>query len=139
MAKGIHLLIQLAQRQMDERRVDLQQATSACMDADAAIADHEASVDKEVRSAQTDTATLITLGAWTRHASEVRSGLHARHAELRGDEAAARDLLRDAFVDLKRLELAQDQAARNARLLSARHADRAADDQQTLMRVDAAA
>ncbi len=139
MARGIHLLIQLAQRQMDERRVELQQAASACADADAAIADHEARVTRESLSAATDGATLITLGAWTRHAGEVRAGLRARHAELRSDEAAARDHLRDAFVDLKRLELAKDQAVRNARLLSVRHADRAADDQQTLLRVDAAA
>jgi len=108
MARGIHLLIQLAQRQMDERRVELQHAASACAESDAAIVDHEQRVANEARSAATDTATLITLGAWTRHASNVRSDLRARHAELRGDEAAARDHLRDAFVDLKRLELVQD-------------------------------
>ena len=65
--------------------------------------------------------------------------MQARINELARNEVAARDALNEAFIAMKRLEIAQDQAATVNRLNAARRADAAADDRQAAKGISAAA
>jgi hypothetical protein len=70
---------------------------------------------------------------------DVRNGLRAQRDIRVDEEAAALESVREAFTDLKRLEVARDQVQRDARLQAVRHADRMADDAQALVPLDVAA
>lgn len=81
-----------------------------------------------------DPVALMALASWQTHAARLRAGLTAREAEMARREEDARDALRIAFVDLKRLDMAQDSAARAARMAAARRADLRAEEQQGALR-----
>ena len=126
--RGLHLLIELARRTTDEQRGNLGQICSAKTDAEMALALHEERIAAESRIATNDPAVMAALGAWSNNALRVRAQLRARQAELDRSEAAARDALRMAFADLKRLEMARDSAARQQRTIAMRRADNQADE-----------
>jgi len=132
--RGLHLLIELARRTTDERRGSLGHIAIAKAIADAALAVHEETVAKESTIATNDSALMVTLREWSNHTSRARAALKARRAELVQDESIARDALQSAFVDLKRLEIARDSAARQQRIVASRSADNQADEQFAAMR-----
>ena len=139
MEKGLRLLIRLARQDMDERRVEMVQAVAARAEADAALVTHAEQFERESQAPANDPVALMTFGAWRRHALDVRNGLRAQRDLCVGEEAAALESVREAFTDLKRLEVAQDQVQRDARLHAVRQADRMADDAQALVPLDVAA
>ena len=139
MQKELRLLIRLARQEMDERRIEMVQAASARAEADAALVTHAEQFEREIQAPANDPVGLLTFGAWRRHALDVRTGLRAQRDVCAGEEAAALESVREAFTALKRLEVAQDQVLRDARLHAIRQADRMADDAQVLMPLDVAA
>jgi len=136
--RGLHLLIELARRETDERQGRLGQLCQATAEADAALTVHEQGVADESRIAANDPAVMATLGAWSVHVARMRRCLQQRHAELYQDEAAARDALRSSFVDLKRLEMARDNAAHEARIAAMRRAEQQAQELYAVSLVPAA-
>ncbi len=139
MEKGLRLLIRLARQEMDERRVEMVQAVAARAEADATLVTHAEQFERESQAPANDPVALMTFGAWRRHALDVRNGLRAQRDMCVGEEAAALESVREAFTDLKRLEVEQDQVQRDARLHAVRQADRMADDAQALVPLDVAA
>ena len=127
--RGFQLLIELAQRGTDECRGSLAHISLAKADAEAALLKHVQRVDNESRIASDDPAMMAALGAWSNHATRTRASLRTRQAELDRDESNARDALRSAFLDLKRLETARDTATRQERIAALRRADGEADEQ----------
>jgi len=136
--RGLHLLIELSRRTADERRGILGQASLAKADADAALALHEDGIANESRIAANDPAIMATLGAWSNHAVRERAILRARHAESERAEGDAREALRSAFIDLKRLEMARDTIVRQERVGAMRRADRQAEETYAFARSFAA-
>ncbi len=118
--RGLHLLIELAKRTADEHRGSLGRISAAKAEAEAALAAHEQGLESESRIATDDPAVMATLSGWTSHTARARSDLRVRKIELDRTETAARDALRSAFMDLKRLEMARDTAARQDRMAALR-------------------
>jgi hypothetical protein len=127
--RGFHLLVELAQRATDECRGSLADISLAKADADAALTRHEERIAGESRIAADDLALIGSLDAWSTHAAQTRAMLRKRKAELDRGESAARDALRAAFADLKRLETARDTATRLERIAALRRADGEAEEQ----------
>jgi hypothetical protein len=136
--RGLRLLVRLAQRKTDECRGSLVEASLAKADADAALVAHHNGIASEGRVAVYDPAMLATLGAWCRHAARAHAQLQARKNELDHSEAAARDALRSAFIDLKRLEMAQEAAVRRERTTAIRRVEIRADEPYASARTSAA-
>lgn len=132
--RGLPLLIQLAQRATDEQCSELGRVAAEREAAEAARASHEAGMEREMELATTDPVAMMALASWRTHAARVRSGLAAQEAQTARREDDARDALRSAFVDLKRLEMAQDAAARAARMAAMRRADLRAEEQAGALR-----
>jgi hypothetical protein len=126
--RGFNLLIELARRTTDEHRGNLGRIALAKADAEAALVAHAEAVANESRIVTDDPVAMLTLGAWSNHAARARIALTARQAELDRNESAARDALRSAFVDLKRLEMARDTAAQQDRIIAQRREDSRADE-----------
>ena len=139
MQKELRLLIRLARQEMDERRFEMVQAVASRAEAEAALDTHAEQFARETQAPANDPVALMTFGAWRRHAIDVRNGLRAQRDIRVDEEAAALESVREAFTDLKRLEVARDQVQRDARLQAVRHADRMADDAQALVPLDVAA
>ena len=126
--RGLHLLIELARREADERRSQLAEISFAKADTEAALVAHRDGIASEGRVAFDDPAILATLGPWCRHAVRARANLLARNRELARGETAARDALQSAFIDLKRLEIAQREAVRRGQVAAMRRAEIRADE-----------
>lgn len=133
-ARGLHLLVELARRTADEHRGSLGQISLAKADAEAALAAHEQEAQSESRIATHDPAVMATLAGWFGHAVRTRSVLRTRNAELDQSESAARDALRSAYVDLKRLEMARDNAARQERTVALQRDENRAEEQYSSVR-----
>ncbi len=133
---AIELLIQLAQRTTDERSSDLGTIGRACAEADAALAAHENGVAAEGNLADHDLDALAAFGRWAVHAARNGATLQHRRAELDRTEANARDALREAFAQTKRLELARAAELRGAQRSWLRQADIRADEQERTRTAD---
>jgi hypothetical protein len=121
--RGLHLLIELAQRTTDERFAELARANRAKAEVEAALTAHEENLVVEGRFLAADPTMMAGFDAWSRRAVRTRSLLRSRETDLDRDESAARDALRSAFIDLKRLEIARDDEDRANRRAAARRAD----------------
>jgi hypothetical protein len=137
--RGLPLLIELARRNTDERRSDLGEAAQAKASADNALKSLEDGLAREAMAAANDPGVLAISTGWGGHAVRRQAMMQARINELARNEVAARDALNEAFIAMKRLEIAQDQAATVNRLNAARRADAAADDRQAAKGISAAA
>jgi len=113
--RSLDVLIQLAQREADMRRGLLAEAALAKTDADAALIDYDTYFAGEMRLGADDPVVMASAGAWAGHARRARIALDARRRGAERDESAARDDLRSAFIDLKRLEVARDHDIRRER------------------------
>jgi hypothetical protein len=132
--RGLHLLIELARRTTDERRGDLGQASQACASTYAEIVAHEDAFEREVSLGVSEPAILVASGAWSRHAARTRTILTERHIEQSQREQAARDALRSAFLDQKRLEKVHETVDQGERLSARKRAESRAADLHTSMR-----
>jgi hypothetical protein len=126
--RGLKLLIELAKRSTDECSAELGQAGRAAADASAQIAAHDRSVEVERQVPLDDPAIYATLGAWSRHVGTHRSELESQRSDLELIEMAARDKLRDALSDRKRLEHALDAEERAGRVAKLRRTDEQANE-----------
>ncbi len=128
----LKLLIRLTRQTLEERQTELGSVVRVHADAESALADHTQRLQGEFAAAMADLQAQADFSAWAAHAARRGAALKARHDELGRVEAAARESLRTAFADTKRLELAQESAYRAARKEAARRTDRLGDEQQIL-------
>jgi hypothetical protein len=126
--RGLKLLIELAKRSTDECSAELGQAGRAIADARAQIAAHNRTIEVEQEVALEDPAIYATLGAWSRHVGTHRSQLECQRSDLEQVETAARDKLREALSDRKRLEFAFDAEERADRVAKLRRTDEQANE-----------
>lgn len=135
----LHLLLRLTRQTVDERQADLGNVCRLRQQAETALMAHESRVAEEARFALGSPDTMAAFAGWAAHAARRGAELKTRHAEIDRLETAARDALRDAAADAKRVELAHDTAQRQARKAEVRQADLLADEQQILQRLMPAA
>ncbi len=135
---GLELLIRLARRTTEEHQVELAELGRAHAVAEAAIAAHDQNVAAESRLAGADLDALAAFSAWGPAASRQGANLRRRGLEILRDEAAARDRLHQAFVEMKRLEIAQSAALETQQRADQRKADATADDREQIRRGHAA-
>jgi len=130
----LNLLIRLTRQTLEERQTELGAVARVRADAESALADHTQRQQGEFAAAMADLQAQADFSAWAAHAARCGAALKTRRDELGRVEAAARESLRAAFADTKRLELAQDSAQREARKEAARRVDLLGDEQQILRR-----
>jgi hypothetical protein len=119
------LLIRLARRRADERRILLAQAEQAHRDAAARLAAHDAAVAAETARAAGDAEEMAFWAVWCGRAAREARQLTQAQAVLAAREAQIRTALAEDFAEAKRLELAWDARQREA----VRHAQRKAEKQ----------
>jgi hypothetical protein len=132
--RGLELLIRLSRRVAEERQLSLSQISRACVEAEAAIVAHENGLTAECEIAATDLDALAAFSGWARDAARRANELQRRRSDLAVSELAAQGALREAFIDLKGLELALDAARETAAYASRRRADLAADEREQIRR-----
>jgi hypothetical protein len=132
--KGLPILIRLARREADSHRTALAEAERQTGLAEAHLAEHDSQVAAEAALARGQPEEMAAWAGWARASQRRRHGLAHAVTLLRGQEDAAREALRKAFTETKRLEIAQDLAAGAARTLAAKQAERAAEDTELLRR-----
>lgn len=130
--QSLPTLIRLARRATDERKTDLGRIGQAQAALEASIERHDQSMALEDEAASADFAALAAYAGWNSLAGRERARLLAQRRDLERQEAAARDILRTAFVEQKRLEVAQDARQQAERADAARRAERQHEDQQTI-------
>jgi hypothetical protein len=136
---GLNLLIHLSRRSVEERQVTLAQISQAHAEAVAAVQAHEDDVAAECLAAADDIDTLAAFAAWSASASRRRDVLQQRRSDLAHSERTAQGALHEAFIDLKRLELALDAALETAATAAQKRAEAAADESHIIRRTAAAA
>jgi prefoldin subunit 5 len=134
--KGVAQIIRLAQHELEERRSDLGSINRAQMETETAIGALDETVTRESGIAMADPAAIASFGAWAGQAAQGRSRLQSRFEELDASAHAARDSLREAAAQMRRLEIALDTERAKARRLSARRADVRADERELARHAD---
>jgi hypothetical protein len=133
--QALPLLIRLARRTTDEKQTELGRVAAEQAAAEAQVQAHDAAAERESEAADQDLTALAAYAAWNGKAARERARLIAHQTELERFESAARDALRSAFADQKRLELAREARLRESRLDANRKAEVVAEEQQILARV----
>ncbi|OYV41003.1 MAG: hypothetical protein B7Z80_03005 [Rhodospirillales bacterium 20-64-7] len=110
----------------------LAQVRQAHVEAAAAVQAHEAGMTAECHFAGKDLDALATFTTWASNAARFGNTLRQRRADLARSEDAAHGALHEAFVGLKRLELALEGSVRAASAASRRRADAAAEERQQI-------
>ena len=128
--RGVSLLIRLAQHDLEERRSDLGCISRALTDTETAIGTHDETIATETSIAMTDPTAIAVFGAWASQSARGRARLQDRFEELDQSANAARESLRDAATQMRRLELMLDTVRAKARRLSVRQADARADERE---------
>lgn len=128
------LLIRLSRRAAEEQQLRLNQISQAHAEAAAAVVEHENGVAAECEVAATDLNALAVFARWASDAARRGGALQQRRSDLASSEVAAHGALHEAFVGLKRLELAFGAARDSAAYASRRRADVAADDREQIRR-----
>jgi hypothetical protein len=131
---GLELLIRLSRRVTEERQISLSEVSRAHAEAVCAIVTHQDGLIAECEVAATDLDALAAFGSWARDASRRGSALQRRRSDLARSELAARDALREAFIDLKGLELALEAARESAACMARRRSELAADEREQIRR-----
>jgi hypothetical protein len=137
--RGLNLLVEMARRTIDERRASLGEISRTKAECDQALTDLITSQQNEIQIGTIDPAVLVTLDAWAQAMARRRAGLRQRNAELDQKEAAAREALRSAFLDMKRLEIVHDTVELRERTSDRRRADIQAQEAFTTAQAHAAA
>jgi hypothetical protein len=132
--RGLAVLTKLARREADERQGELGRASRATADAEAALLSHSQAIANELGLVANDPTAAAAAGAWVHHARRMRDTLEAQRAEAARQEDTARDALRSAFADFKRLDIANDEAERQSRVVATRRASLRAEEAYALVR-----
>ncbi|MGD0432311.1 MAG: hypothetical protein ABSA58_14595 [Acetobacteraceae bacterium] len=128
--RGVSMLVRLAQQDLEERRSDLGCLNRAREDTETEIGAHDAAVTTEATIAMADPASLAMFSAWASQSARGRARLQDRFAELDAGASAARDSLRDAAAQVRRLEIVVETVSAKARRVSVRQADAKADERE---------
>ncbi len=131
---GLDLLIRLSRRAAEEQQLSLSRISQAHAEASAAMVAHDNGVAVECEIAANDLDALAAFGQWASDTVRRRNALRQRRAELARSELAAQGALHEAFIDVKRLELAFDAVGETAAYASRRRADLAADEREVIRR-----
>lgn len=125
MSRALETLARLQRAQIDEAKAALASVAAArqmLADRDAALA---AEVIAEQTDAQRDLAGFAAYGAYAPRVAAERQRLAAEDARLAQEEAEVRERVREAYIELKKIELLlatqeeRERAAENARELAA--------------------
>ena len=130
--RGVTTLIRLAQFEVDEQRSDLGRIVQARADAEAALDTHDATAEREANVPLSDARDLAAFSAWMRQATRARAKLKQRFSELDSTENAARESLRDAIAQVKRLQTVMETAQSAARRVGLHHAQTRADERESI-------
>jgi hypothetical protein len=130
--QGLPILIRLAQRRTDERRLALAAAERDRVAAEEALALHDAAVAAETAGAAGDSAAMAQWSQWIRAAGRRRHRLQAASLSLAAAEERIRAALREDFAEIKRLEIAQGTRQQAAARAAAQKAEKAAEDREML-------
>jgi hypothetical protein len=123
-------LVKLARRGVDERRTELSRIEQALAEVAQLVVQHDARAEAERKAAREDLAAMTVYPAWSAQAMRQRAQLMVRYQQLEMASEAAREALREGFAELKRLELAQQAAERDARRAALCRAEKQFEDQE---------
>jgi hypothetical protein len=129
--RGVPTLIRLARQEVDERRSDLVRIAAARASAAEALDTHDAEAAREAAVSMTSALELAAFSAWARQATRARARLQQRFAELGRSEATARESLRDAIAQMKRLDIVLESAEAARREIATQRAGMRADERET--------
>lgn len=132
--RGLPILIRLARQRADSHRTALAAAERQTVLATEALATHDALIAAETAHARGEASEMGAWSDWLRQSQRRRRALVQATVRLQMEEEAIRATLREAFAEIKRLEIAADQAAQAAHLQAARKAERVAEDAELLRR-----
>ena len=108
MADDLATLIRLHKLELDEKRRVLAAIEARVSEAQAVRRALDAEMAAEKERAQATFEGGLTLGAYTKAALKRREQLDARIAQLLREAEAAREVVREAFAEVKRFELAKE-------------------------------
>jgi hypothetical protein len=128
--RGVPLLIRLAQHELEEKRSDLGYISRARAETEEAIGAHDEAAISEAAVVLADPATMATFSAWSRQSARGRVQLQQRFRELDAGTAAARESVRDAAAQVRRLEVVVEEMGAKARKVATRRADARADERE---------
>lgn len=125
MSRALETLARLQRAQIDEAKV----ALASVVAARAMLAERDAALVAEVAAEQIDAvrdnAGVAAYGAYAPRVAAERQRLAKEDARLAGDEAEVRERVREAYIELKKIELLiatqteRERTAENARELAA--------------------
>lgn len=130
--RSLPLLIRLAQRRIDDRRLALRAAEQDRLAAEAELAAHDQAVEAEGRHSAGNPEAMGLWSLWLPAAERRRQVLCHGVEQCRDVEARIHAALRDDFAAMKRLEIARDSREKAAEKLAARKADKAAEERELL-------
>jgi hypothetical protein len=128
--RNVSLLVRLAQHELEERRSDLGMIAQARAETETELSQHDAAVANEAKIAMSDPATMAMFATWASQTARGRAQLQSRFVELDTGASAARDGLRDAAAQMKRLELVVEKIGANAKKQIVRQTETKADERE---------
>ena len=126
--KGLPILLRLAQRSSEERCAVLSQSQQERLSAEAELAAYDRAVAAEDAAASVQIAAMGDWSAWMTAAARRRQDLTTGLALLEAREAEAREAVREALADTRRLELALEQITQTERRMALRREQQAAEE-----------
>ncbi|MFC3126142.1 hypothetical protein ACFOD4_13825 [Pseudoroseomonas globiformis] len=126
--QALPLLIRLARRQADARRVALSEAELAVREAGQRLATHEALTAAETARASGNASEMAAWVHWSRRSARETRQLDHAYAVLAAREAEIRAALTEDFAETKRLEIALEARRREAAKHAARKTEKLAED-----------
>jgi Ni/Co efflux regulator RcnB len=126
--KWLPILIRLARRRADDRRIALAEAERQSSIAADAMAEHQQATSRETERARGKPEEMRLWSDWSRVAAGDSQRLALATDMLLRQEEALRALLRDDFADIKRLEIALAAFEQSARRQALRKTEQAAEE-----------
>jgi hypothetical protein len=109
--RKLKILIQIAQRNANERRVEAAGIETAIVEVRRQVEAHDVVAAAETELAQRGQLALAAFGLWVRQGRRRRQQLSERLGQLERAGEAAREALHAAYAELRRLRLAAGAAA----------------------------
>ena len=132
-------LIRLKRFQVDEKRTSVVQIESMIADFGNSIADLDAQIVSEQERAGINDPTHYAYPTFAKAALQRRENLKASIADLEAQLEVAREELEAAFEELKKIELLEERAEREARALEDAEEQRETDEIAAIMTARGAA
>ena len=122
------ILLRLAQRSSEERCAVLSRSQQDRLNAEAELAAYDRAVAAEDATASVQIAAMGDWATWMTAAARRRQDLTTGLARLEAREAEAREAVREALADTRRLELALEQITQTERRMALRREQQAAEE-----------